>query len=419
MKIEWFQTSSRPAETRVASARMLAFGLLAMAAVTTQAGIPPVTNGLQLHLVADDATATVGGTVDTWSDSNGGAVVATQATAGKQPELVTGVLNGHDVLRFDGSDDQLILSDNIFAAGGGPKTVFAVIDTGDVNGHIIGTGSSSSGFLNTYGYAIGVSGGRALGKSNNNSNGVNLLSARVVNNRRAAVVAAVMSDGNNRIETTCSYDASTDNLNPFAYTTSTIAATGGNRDPLAGDIAEILVYDRALTSNELATVKQYLASTYGIEVYAPVDADANGVFDACDARFVYLNDERITVSLLSPAALTGGTVANVIDAVSAEVTDPHNAVSHVYNSGGPVQLRFDLQASYDMYTLHFWNYFGEAFDTDQADFTFYDRSGNQVGQLSIMPQLGVGSINAEAFNLDGFDNVRVIEVTLTGTNGEV
>jgi hypothetical protein len=77
---------------------------------------PTSLNGLQLWLDASDANtlydATTGGSlvaadggVARWEDKSGNARHATQATSGNRPLQKTGVQNGRDVLRFDGSND--------------------------------------------------------------------------------------------------------------------------------------------------------------------------------------------------------------------------------------------------------------------------------------------------------------------------
>ncbi len=98
----------------------------------------PVTSGLVLHLLADDVVTTDNGTVDIWPDHSGSDIVAEQSIMAQQPTVVEDALNGHKTVRFDGIDDRLALSHNVFSSVSFPKTVFAVIQSTDVNGHIIG-----------------------------------------------------------------------------------------------------------------------------------------------------------------------------------------------------------------------------------------------------------------------------------------
>ncbi|MEO1177149.1 MAG: PEP-CTERM sorting domain-containing protein, partial [Pseudomonadota bacterium] len=56
----------------------------------------------------------------------------------------------------------------------------------------------------------------------------------------------------------------------------------------------------------------------------------------------------------------------VIDAPAADAVDDHNQSSHIWYSfpdpSDGLELIFDFGVSYDIATLHFWNYFGESFD---------------------------------------------------------
>src|SRR5262249_18800545 len=51
-----------------------------------------------------------GGVLSQWTDQSGNNRNATQSSAGSQPTLVNGVLNGQPVVRFDGVNDFLTFS---------------------------------------------------------------------------------------------------------------------------------------------------------------------------------------------------------------------------------------------------------------------------------------------------------------------
>ncbi|MGH1429411.1 MAG: Ig-like domain-containing protein, partial [Arenicella sp.] len=161
----------------------------------------------------------------------------------------------------------------------------------------------------------------------------------------------------------------------------------------------------------------------------------NALQQCIDESFqtVYLNQENITVSLGENMAaepfenrFAAESLASVIDAPSAEASENHNQVTHVWVSGGPLELVFDFQQEYDLIDLHFWNYFSEDFDVDNVDFTFFDGANNPVGELlGVEPQLGSNPLNtqnpifAETTPLSFSSNIRYVRATLTGTNGEV
>lgn len=149
---------------------------------------------------------------------------------------------------------------------------------------------------------------------------------------------------------------------------------------------------------------------------------------AAFAAPVYLNESLISVSLGAGTTATtsnntfngGQTINKVIDAPSAGAEEFHNQTTHIWFSGGGLELLFDFNQEYDISTLHFWNYTGENFDVDNIDFTFFDSSSTQVGNLSVMPALGSSpGIKAEDISLAAPLNVQFVTAFLTGTNNQV
>jgi len=161
-------------------------------------------------------------------------------------------------------------------------------------------------------------------------------------------------------------------------------------------------------------------------------AAASLSFGSAATAAVYLNKDLITVEVgagTSPGSFNntfdnGQTIEKVIDAPSADAEEFHNQTTHIWftaaSLGGGLELVFDFQQSYDISTLHFWNYTSESFDVDQIDFTFFDASYAQVGFLSVFPALGSpGGIEAEDIPLAAPLNVRYVKAFLTGANREV
>jgi PEP-CTERM motif len=151
------------------------------------------------------------------------------------------------------------------------------------------------------------------------------------------------------------------------------------------------------------------------------------------ANAVYLNDQNSTVALgpsmsANPFAnrTTAASLASIIDAPSATVSEFHNQSTHVWVSGGTLELVFDFQIAYDLTTLHFWNYHSEGFDVDSIDFTFFDASNQFVGSLlDVTPELGgsaptdATSIFAQDYSLSFPSRVRYVNAVLSGSNGQV
>jgi hypothetical protein len=149
---------------------------------------------------------------------------------------------------------------------------------------------------------------------------------------------------------------------------------------------------------------------------------------------VYLNDSLITVELgplhaADPEPFqnrtTAASLASIIDAPTATSTEFHTQGTHVWVSGGQLEVVFDFGVEYDLSTLHFWNYHSEGFDVDTIAFRFLDDQQNLVGTLSESPRLGNtdGSdgtpITPEDYALDFPTNVRFVTALLSGSNDQV
>lgn len=155
---------------------------------------------------------------------------------------------------------------------------------------------------------------------------------------------------------------------------------------------------------------------------------------------VYLNSQNITVALGASHAeevaakpdygpfinvSIEDSLANVIDAPSADAGELHNQSTHVWVTGSHLELDFDFGVEYDLVTLHFWNYHESGFDVDDVAFTFYDGNGVQVGSLEVQPEPGNSSgtdadpLFAQNYDLDFPSNVRYVNAWLTATNRQI
>lgn len=147
---------------------------------------------------------------------------------------------------------------------------------------------------------------------------------------------------------------------------------------------------------------------------------------------VYLNIQNISVSVgpgtsagsFNNTFSGGNTIDKVIDAPSADAEEFHNQTTHIWFTaaevGGGLELDFDFGQAFDITTLHFWNFTSEGFDVDNIDFTFFNSANDQVGALSIEPDLGSSpGIRAQDIPLDAPLNVEFVTAFLSGDNRQV
>jgi hypothetical protein len=221
-------------------------------------------NGVVLWLIADDARPSGGASVDFWQNAEFPGPRASALNIPAQPTVVPNVLNGHSVLRFDGVDD--MLRTNVeFGRGRMPAaTVFTVFNSatdaaaplrklygGDDGGFdpAAGLDSRSGGHNYTVFTGSGVAPYFALQR------GRTYLTA----DRYLWTSFSGWVDGRQAL-----------NGIPTNHDTQTLPQLylGGIgpifREPWNGDIAEVIVYARALDDAERHKVEDYLADKYRI-----------------------------------------------------------------------------------------------------------------------------------------------------------
>ena len=239
---------------------------------------PSRISGLQLWLDATkglfDATSggspvtTDGATVARWEDQSGSGYHVTQSTSANRPVLKTGIRNSKNAIRFDGSNDGLV-SANIAENNLSAMTCFVV-------SYVAGFGGGNFGRYFARGSDV-----RAW-----------FLTAEQTNQRLFAIGASTFHDtANGSISTgswflnSAKWDGGTNiatnmsqRINKANSTrgltgtgaTSSVANTTyqiGNRTDLArgfnGDIAELIIYNQALTTEQIDNVEGYLAAKWG------------------------------------------------------------------------------------------------------------------------------------------------------------
>ena len=126
--VEPVPATSAPAPPVTASTTSTAAPLPPQTAVTLPSGSPIPAAGVLLWLSADDAVAGAqGGKVLSWQNSAVPSGSATAVHRETPPSLVPNALNGHAVVRFDGTDQMLMSSIDIRPARMPEGTIITVI----------------------------------------------------------------------------------------------------------------------------------------------------------------------------------------------------------------------------------------------------------------------------------------------------
>jgi hypothetical protein len=238
------------------------------------AGIPviPPREAMILWLKADGMEGvTDGGPVAMWKDASGNKMDGAQEEANKRPRWIKSAIGGRPALRFDGADDHLLLDHypGVFHTFY-KSTVFAVVRPDD-GGAIISQAHTHLAITRGESNRLSYSSSFATGAGELEWPQLQSAGRASLPPKRPAICTLVHA-GDRQGETSLRIDGvRDDNGSAFAYhKTSPIAAYIGcayrQRNHWQGDLAEILVYGRALADRERRTVERYLARKYKIDV---------------------------------------------------------------------------------------------------------------------------------------------------------
>ncbi|MDR2675382.1 MAG: LamG domain-containing protein [Opitutaceae bacterium] len=259
----------------------------ALAALMQASAAPaaPPTNGLRLWLKADAGVVTDGaGKISQWQDQSGRNNHASQGTAGARPQVAPSVTaGGLPAVRFDGVGAHMSFG-NLYTvpSGSASAEVFMVLRTqGDAAGRYAFALShhgglkypASEGMLSDdFGRLVNpVSLGVPVGASLNDWHIYNATNGGAERDWIARLDGAVIGRADS-------------NGNPYWYPWSYLGKSAVYSNSFwPGDIAEILVYDRALSTEEREETERYLRSRHGFsQPPAPVTPAAPTV-DILDA----------------------------------------------------------------------------------------------------------------------------------------
>ena len=193
--------------------------------------------------------------IDSWTDESGNGKHAVQATGNKQPIYKTNIINGLPILRFDGANDDMEMTG---LSAGSDVTYFFVIKP---------DGTSPVGIFdsapNTQYTFRNMSGGYLEWHSNDPN--VPLVLADV----NAVILTFICTRLPKR---QIIYYKNGSPLSTYGSTTSDIMAWSNPRIGSVnltavlydGDMAEVIIYNSALSDANLAKVHAYLKNLYGI-----------------------------------------------------------------------------------------------------------------------------------------------------------
>ena len=288
-------------------------GALWLPIISAEAQTQPVTSNLQLWLKADAGVTDDGaGNVLAWADQSSSPDAATQIAGAPDvlnaPKLIANALNGKPVLRFDGNDDYLSIPDTESLSITGDLTTFFVVKFDDFSTYRAVWAKTNNALPGpTDFYTLPGSGIPQVYRGAGTGAGLAAFPSTVALTAGSYFTAGFGMEG-----TTCTHlvagqvtSSGTLNVDEVDSDTPLLIGTRGDLfTKMKGDIAEILIYDRALTAEERTSVATYLGQKYGIANLLPTVNLA-----VSPAGPVHAAGDILT--LTANAADSDGSIANV------------------------------------------------------------------------------------------------------------
>ena len=214
----------------------------------------PPDAGRHLWLRADTGVTTSGGRVARWLDQSGNGRNASMSTRARQPQYDTDALNGQPILRFAGAQSMNL--DNVIELDSFSIFVVGKNNASSSFSMILGPGGSSPNNQLRWedgSHALFVGTGNSLPTITSRIGDTRVYHALSATYDKATM--AVYRDGNGT------------SSQRFVTRGPWILASLGSyysQHFMNGDLAEILVYDRALSESERQAVNAYLRTRYGL-----------------------------------------------------------------------------------------------------------------------------------------------------------
>jgi hypothetical protein len=230
------------------------------ATATSGGSVPQSVPNLVLWLDASQLTLANGAAVSTWSDASGQAHHGTQTGTTSRPTYQQGAINGAPAVRFDGTDDYLNLAGTVIS-GSQARTVFFVARpnvAGNKGIVDLGNGATAgAGFMISPELGVRISGANRMWTPAAPTTTASMGTVQL--NGTSTTNISLRVDGVTRTATST---VTSNVLTAGSGTVGTWSATPVGANNFNGDIAEVIVYSRALSLSEQQTVEQYLNNKY-------------------------------------------------------------------------------------------------------------------------------------------------------------
>jgi hypothetical protein len=315
----------------------------------------PTTTDLVVWLKADEGVtnstndqAVYGDAVAGWVNvAAAGLGDAIQTSSGSRPTLVTDVVNGHPVVRFDGANDYMDIGTYEF--GTSSVSAFAVMKRVNSNERRdwlfidkLGAGGVAFGVTENSPDSAGVNFGHA-GKDGTISN-------LTVDNQGFHIVAAQYDAVGHEVLFSLDSDTEIVAYDPNRNFPSTAYAVGQYFDLqfLQGDLAEMLIYQRNVGDGELENILSYLRNKY-FETSTQVEIDVKA---GSGSNSINVGSNGVIAVAIMTNADFDATQVNAASVIFAGAAAAHYAVEDVDHDGDLDMLLHFRTAETDLEAIY-------------------------------------------------------------------
>jgi len=236
------------------------------------------TSDLLLWLKSDTGVDTLNGTVSRWHDQSGNGNDAIQTDSSRQPLLVSNILNGKPVLRFNGIHDRLEFTNSTSMSR---FTIFMVVKNDPGGGsnpdHVIAFGPQGGGWDSwLFILFMGVDNIPDRIEIGGPDGGIRAVAPNLSAYGEWRNIS--ITTNQTIYSTTLRWNGNNATMTPVVGTNMTINAPMGTGGGIAGtdgdpsgntltakcDFAEILIYNRVVSDSERTVVDNYLSLKYNL-----------------------------------------------------------------------------------------------------------------------------------------------------------
>lgn len=206
------------------------------------------------------ASTTTPGALSSWTDEGTGGNDLAQVTGASQPTAEAAGFNGHPSVLFDGTDD--FMQTAIFSEIAQPNTIvwmgeYVTVDAGNNQYLIDGRQSLARNAVLHRGTVSGDPWGIFAVSAT-----IDASDTPVGKEGDDLCIVAIFDDANSEFHVNDGGNLVSGNPGSVGLSAVSVSANQGGSDPANVRVVEVLVYNRALTAQEITDLQAYFTSTY-------------------------------------------------------------------------------------------------------------------------------------------------------------